>query len=142
MRNKAKSMRFACGLVFATLLASCGGGGDTAGGSEDFFTNPKETVWTTSGAGSCKLGGGAGAQTRVSIVGGQPPYRIRNPYPQGLSIDRETVDGRDPEFVVTTRGGCMTEVSILVLDYHSRSTTYSVTVEAEDEETTSAATSE
>lgn len=115
--------------LVAGVLASCGGGGDVAGDTADFFTNPAEIKWTVS---ACNFA--AGAETLVTIVGGTPPYRIHNPQPDSLGLDRIEVSGKDPVFKVTTLGGCMEGVGILVLDYHSRSTIVEVTVEVEDED--------
>lgn len=108
--------------LISLFIAACGGGGDVAGDTTDFSTNPDEWKVTSTGC-------SGGAQVFVTIVGGQPPYRIHNPHPAGLLIDRTEASGKDPRFKITTLGGCMDTVPVLVLDYHSRSTTVKITVE-------------
>lgn len=114
-------------LLVAGALASCGGGGDVAGDTDEFFTNPSEIKWSVS---SCNAA--IGGETLVTIIGGTPPYRVHNPQPDSLGVDRVQVTGKDPVFKVTTLGGCMDQVPILVLDYHSRTTTFEVTVEVDE----------
>lgn len=113
--------------VLSLALASCGGGGDVAGDNEEFSTSPDE--WSIKSSGCA-----GGSQVVVSIVGGTPPYRIHNPLPRGLQLDRTEVTGKDPKFRITTLGGCMETVPVLVLDYHSRSTSIDITVELPDDE--------
>lgn len=108
-------------ILLAGALASCGGGGDVAGDTAEFFTSPDEMTFTRA---SCVSGG----MVLVTIVGGTPPYRIQNPSPHRLQVDRTEVSGKDPNFRITTIGGCI-ETSILVLDYHSRTTAIDITVE-------------
>lgn len=112
-------------MLVPLAMVACGGGGDVAGDSTEFSTNPDELTIKSAGC-------AGGHQLFVSIVGGQPPYRIHNPYPGGLYIDRTEASGKDPRFKLTTLGGCMEEMPVLVLDYHSRSATFSVTVKEPD----------
>lgn len=112
--------------IFATVgvLASCGGGGDVAGDTSEFFTTPSEFKW---GVSSCANSGGN--EALFTIVGGTPPYRIHNSLPRYLSVDRVVATGKDPVFKVTTLGGCLDPGTITVLDYHSRTTIVEITVE-------------
>ena len=112
--------------ILSISVVACGGGGDVAGDTEEFFTNPDE--WKVA-----SLGCGGGAQVVVTIVGGTPPYRVHNPFPRGLQLDRTEVSGKDPKFLITTLGGCMETVPVLVLDYHSRTTEIEITVEEPEE---------
>lgn len=112
-----------------TVLASCGGGGDVAGDTDEFFTNPAEFKW---GVSSCAPEDSYGNEVLVTIVGGTPPYRIHNSLPKYLSVDRTVATGKDPVFKITTLGGCLDPGTITVLDYHSRTTTIEVTVEVAD----------
>lgn len=111
-------------LLVAAALASCGGGGDVAGDTDDFFTTPSKFTWSVS---SCA--NSAGNETLFTIVGGTPPYRIHNSLPLYLSVDRVMATGKDPVFKVTTLGGCLDPGTITVLDYHSRTTVVEITVE-------------
>lgn len=123
------SQSFVAILMSAMLLISCGGGGDNAGDLTEFSTNVDE--WTVkSGSAGCNTGG---AETWVTIVGGQAPFRVRNPNPRNLQIDRTEVTGKDPMFKMTTLGGCA-EFSVTVLDYHSRVTSIDVKLEEGDGE--------
>ena len=118
-------------IAAVTSLASCGGGGDNAGDSSEFSTSPD--AWTTkvfgTSEGDCSAA--YGSEIFVTIVGGQPPFRIQNPIPRSVRIDRTEASGKDPVFKVTSLGGCVDPATILVLDYHSQSTTFEFTVEAE-----------
>lgn len=111
------------------VLASCGGGGDVAGDTEEFFTDPAEFKW---GVASCAPEASSGNEVLVTIVGGTPPYRIHNSIPKYLSVDRVVATGKDPVFKVTTLGGCMDPGTITVLDYHSRTTVVEIVVEVAD----------
>lgn len=124
--NKLKMMAAA---LSAAALVACGGGGDVAGDSTEFSTNVDE--WTVkSSVPGCFTGG---AETWITITGGQPPFRIRNPSPTHLQIDRTEVSGKDPVFKMTTLGGCA-EFTVTVLDYHSQVTGIDVKLEEGDEE--------
>lgn len=112
-------------LSFAVV--ACGGGGDVAEDTEEFFTSPAEKTWQVR---SCDRS--AGNEAIFTIVGGTPPYRIHNSLPRALSVDRVEVSGKDPKFKVTTLGGCLDPGTITVLDYHSRSTVVEITVEVEE----------
>jgi hypothetical protein len=127
MKNFGLFFRFSAVLALSFSMLACGGGGDVAGDTEEFFTSPSEFKWTVS---SCSNSGGN--QTIFTIVGGTPPYRIHNSLPRYLSVDRVEVSGKDPKFKVTTLGGCLDPGTITVLDYHSRSTVVEITVEVEE----------
>lgn len=115
--------------LVSTVLVACGGGGDNAGDLTEFSTNVDE--WTVkSGQPGCFTGG---AEKWVSIIGGQAPFRIRNPSPDNLLIDRTEVTGKDPMFKMTTLGGCA-EFSVTVLDYHSRVAAIEIKLEEGDDE--------
>jgi hypothetical protein len=130
-------VRSLVGLVSILALASCGGGGDIAGDTSDFGVSPEEVKFTdnetrTTNVDSCI--GVRGARTVFTIVGGQAPFRIVNSSPQYMDVDKTEVSGKDPKFTVTMNGGCGDPLTILVLDYHSRSATVEITVEREKEE--------
>ncbi|WP_157559226.1 hypothetical protein [Hydrogenophaga crassostreae] len=113
-------------------LSSCGGGGDVAAGLTGFSVVPDEVKWAgAKGDTLCQRT--AGGETVVTIVGGTPPYRVVSSFPDGAIVSKTEVTGKNPTFTVTTGPGCMESVTVLVLDYHSRSVTFSQTVEAGDE---------
>jgi hypothetical protein len=141
MLNSA--VRLATGVFTAVALVSCGGGGDIAGDSNEFSVFPDEVGFTdneirTTNKESCI--GVRGAQTVFTIVGGQAPFRIVNPNPQYLSVDKTEATGKDPKFTMTLTGGCGDPLTILVLDYHSQSASVEIVVEREVEESSTPAT--
>ena len=126
--------------VASIVLSACGGGGENAGSSTEFSTSPSEFVWT--GADAQKQGDvvvtpaqcpGVGNDVYVTIIGGQAPFRIHNPVPELIQVDRTEVTGKDPRFKVTTLGdGCGT-INITVLDYHSQVANVEFTLEKGEE---------
>lgn len=129
--------RFLVGLVSIVTLVSCGGGGDIAGDTDEFSVSPDAVKFTdnetrTTNVDSCI--GVRGARTVFTIVGGQAPFRIVNSSPQYMDVDKTEVSGKDPKFTVTMNGGCGDPLTVLVLDYHSRSASVEISVEREKEE--------
>lgn len=135
--NKLKMMAVA---LSTAALVACGGGGDVAGDSAEFMLSQDE--WTINGGTAWQRNPGSneleevdvcpGASSTphvVTIIGGQPPFRIRNPLPTFVQVDRTETDGKDPRFVFTVLGGCA-EFSITVHDYHSRVASVEVKLEA------------
>lgn len=120
------------GLVSVFTLASCGGGGDIAGDSTEFTVSPKEVTLTVVSPvkGDCS-GAASSAATVFTIIGGQAPFRIVNAFPDGLTVDKTEVSGKDPKFSARPRGGCGDPFIVTVLDYHSRIVTVEYTVESE-----------
>mgnify|MGYP005871059691 CR=1 FL=1 len=123
------AMKMGAAVIAALALASCGGGGPVAGDAQGFSVSPEETTWTVP---SCTASGGG--YTIVTINGGQPPFRIINSAPQFISVDRNEVTGKDPTFRVSTVRGCGENLTVTVIDYHSRTAIYSGTIEAEEEQ--------
>lgn len=126
------------GFVSVFALVSCGGGGDIAGDTDEFSVAPDAVKFTdkkkrTTNVDSCI--GVRGDRTVFTIVGGQSPFRIINSSPQYMSVDKTEVSGKDPKFTVTMTGSCGDPLTILVLDYHSRSTSVEISVEREKEDT-------
>ena len=116
------------------VLVSCGGGGDVAGSKTDFSVVPAKFEFTAAkGDVSCQFTNSA--EVVVTVVGGIPPYRIVNSYPQVISVSDAVLSGKNPTFKVVIRGdaGCATTMPLLILDYQSRSTKFDVTVTAGEE---------
>lgn len=129
-----KLFKVLCGGSMALALVSCGGGGDVAGDVEDFEVSPKE--WKREvppdANGSCSRA--KGNPVTFTIIGGQPPFRIVNASPHGLTIDKTEATGKDPKFTVTPAGGCGDPFIITVLDYHSQVATVEVAVTIVEED--------
>lgn len=123
------------GAMAAVVLASCGGGGDVAGDTSDFALSPAEIKLTVISAvkGDCSSSAFS-APTTVTIIGGQPPFRIVNSAPDALLVDKTEASGKDPKFTVQPRGGCGDPFIVTVLDYHSQAVTLEYTVDNEQPE--------
>lgn len=116
----------------AVILSSCGGGGDVAGGLTAFSVSPEEVGYKAL-KGDVICQNTWGAETVVTIIGGTPPYRVVSSAPQSAIINKTEVTGKNPTFTVTTGPGCMEKVSVTILDYHSRTAVFSLTVEKGEE---------
>ena len=119
-------------LSVGVLLNACGGGGDVAGDRTEFSTSPEELTVKVDVDSNGGCSRAFGSEVYVTIVGGTPPFRIQNPLPSVVRVDRTEATGKDPIFKVTSLGGCVDPATILVLDYQSRSTSFVFKVEAED----------
>ncbi|MEZ5644493.1 MAG: hypothetical protein R3E99_04930 [Burkholderiaceae bacterium] len=122
-----KMVNLTAAVLTAVALASCGGGGPVAGDAAEMSLSPPGM---TMKVGDCARSGGA--DTVVTINGGQPPFRIVNSSPQWMTVDRTQVTGKDPTFRVTTLAGCGEDMTVTVLDYHSQLAVFTVTVETEE----------
>ena len=117
-------------------LVSCGGGGDVAGSKTDFSVTPAKFELTAAkGDVACQFTNSA--EVVVTVVGGIPPYRIVNSFPQVISVSDAVLSGKNPTFKVVISGnrGCATTMPLLILDYQSRSTNFDVSVTAGEEVT-------
>jgi hypothetical protein len=131
MSKKMTIIKTIC-LVGTIALSSCGGGGDVAAGLTDFGVSP-EGLTLKAGDGDFGCSGTAGHETVVTIIGGIPPYRVVSSLPDRVRVSKTEVTGKNPTFAVVTGTGCMEDISVTVLDYHSRSAVFSVTVEKGEE---------
>lgn len=114
------------------LFASCGGGGDVAGDSTTFAVSPKSFKLSLASGSACSAASEA-PPVVVTIIGGQPPYRIINSSPESLVVDKTEATGKDPQFRVSYYQDavlCVAPGTITVLDYHSKVTTFEYSVEA------------
>lgn len=92
-------------------LVSCGGGGDIAGDVDTFSVTPAKFNL------SCPPDLNP---TYINIVGGTPPYRIRNQWPDAMKVDKTEATGKDPVFSITATGtACVDPGAITVLDRKS-----------------------
>ncbi|MGM9426829.1 hypothetical protein [Hydrogenophaga sp. MI9] len=113
-----------CVVILAGFLASCGGGGDVAGDVSTFSLSPKEI----------SIGCPPDLNpTYITIIGGQPPYRIINSWPDAMIVDKTEATGKDPVFKVTATGtSCVNPGTITVLDYHSKMVGLEVKMETKE----------
>lgn len=131
-------VKYLVSVLVLSALSACGGGGDNAGSATEFSTSPSEFKWTGADGrkdlgipAQCPSGG---SSVYVTVIGGQAPFRVHNPVPDLVQIDRTEVTGKDPRFKVTTLGTGCGLVNIAVLDYHSRAATVEIELELGEEE--------
>jgi hypothetical protein len=118
------SYRVMLGSVAASfVLVSCGGGGDVAGDTKTFSLSPDEI----------NIGCPPDLNpTYVTIIGGKPPFRIINSWPDAMKVDKTEATGKDPVFSVTATGtSCVNPGAITVLDYYSNSVVFEVNMKSE-----------
>lgn len=109
-------------LASAGLLAGCGGGGDDHAGSLTEFSVQPADISVSGGIGACAVG----ATANVFVYGGTAPYRIDNPFPTHISVNKTRVDSRGGSFSITFLGGCIDPGSIIVVDALDRQVTLTV----------------
>lgn len=115
MKNIRQTL--AMSVIAATVLAACGGGGDDQAGSVTAFSVQPTEVTVTGDAGECSTGtSAAGATARIFVYGGTAPYRIDNPFPTHIALDRTRVDNRGDYFTVTFLGGCVNPATLIIVD--------------------------
>ena len=99
-------------LAASGLLASCGGGGDDHAGSVTPLSVQPTDVGVTGPVGFCA----AGATANIFVYGGTAPYRIDNPFPTHISVDKTRVDHRGDSFTITFLGGCIDPGTVIIVD--------------------------
>jgi len=113
-------------LLFAGVLAACGGGGDDQAGSVTAFSVQPATVTftapSTAASGVC-VGGGT---QDVFVYGGAAPYRIDNTVPDYVDVDKAQVGDRGGSFRLTTRAGCLENGTIVIVDKLDKQVTFTV----------------
>lgn len=127
-------MRVVSCVALSLALVSCGGGGDVAGDSTEFAVSPKENKLELGEGASCSDASQV-PPVVVTIIGGQPPFRIINSSPEALVVDKTEATGKDPQFRVSYYKNavvCVNPGTITVLDYHSRSVSFEYSVEIKE----------
>ena len=124
-------------------LTACGGGGDNAGDVSTFSVVPAGFTWTR--AATCPDMTPGGGDSIHTINGGQAPFRVRSA--NGLTVGLASaanawvappagmlnaegdlvLTGKDPKFAIRASLGCPSEVSVIVLDYHSKRVAVTIT---------------
>ena len=113
-------------LGLIVLLSACGGGGgDENDGQNALSLSPAEVEITSSGC-------AGGAEIDVTIVGGVGPFHLKNPVVSAIALSPETVSSDVRRFRLTTLGGCLSKIPVLVQDSDGNSTEFQVTVAAPD----------
>ncbi len=108
-------------LALAFALASCGGGGDDEAGSPTAFSVQPTTFTFTAfppSLGGPTVGTCASADAgEYFVYGGAAPYRLDNPNPDTVMLDRTTVSSRGGSFKVKFIGpGCVSPALIIIVD--------------------------
>ncbi len=108
----------------ATLLASCGGGGNESG-DRDLLQVLPESV-TITGSGSCPS---SGQGPQVFVYGGQPPYKLSNSVPEVVKLSATQLRNSGDSFTFTLEGGgCLDGMPIVIEDDMGRLATFSITI--------------
>jgi hypothetical protein len=116
--------------ALVAALAGCGGGDDAEAGAPTGLSIVPTTLTETAVAealggpvtGAC-AGGPAG---QVYIYGGAGPYRIDNPNPTLISVDKTTVDGPGGSFNVSIAPACFTTLPIVIIDKLNRQVIFTI----------------
>lgn len=98
-------------IVCTLALPGCGGGGSLGDGQTPLAVVPEEVV-LTSRTDSCPPALGP----TFYMVGGTPPFTLRNPLPQSLALDRMRVTRMDEGVVLSFKGGCLDTIALTVID--------------------------
>jgi len=114
----------ATGAAIAMTLSACGGGGNESGPA-DRIQLSSDTITVTSSTPACPRGLGP----TTYVYGGQPPYTIFNPLPQGMTIDKKSVGDAGEGFTITFLGACMKDMAVTIEDDMGRLATLLVTAE-------------
>jgi len=113
--------RFA-GLALIASLAGCGGGGNESGPPDQVVLST-DSVTVTSPTPQCPVGPGP----TIGVWGGQPPYKLFNSFPDGMSLDKTSVTDAGDSFTITFKGACMDNMPVTVEDDMGRLATLNVT---------------
>lgn len=114
-------------LASATMLASCGGGGDAEAGSPTTFSVVPSTVTFSAPVGTATGVCLAGGTSKIFVYGGTAPYRIDNTIPDYVSVDKTEVSDRGGSFTVSViANACLSKGSIVVVDKLDHIVTLSV----------------
>lgn len=122
MKSRSILIRSALAIALPLLAASCGGGGADAGSLTPFNVVPTEITLTGPDANTC----GGGLAGRVFVFGGSGPYTVNNTGEGFVSVSKTKLDRPGDFFEVTTAGGCMDNIPIVVVDKLGRQAIFSI----------------
>lgn len=109
-------------LIAATVsLASCGGGGDIGDGTQKLAASPSKIDLESP---YCSYASGP----TVTVYGGIAPYRISNPYPAYISLDKNYISKAGDTFSFSVHGACLTTVPILIYDADGNTLEFNVSL--------------
>lgn len=102
--------------VSAVALSACGGGGNESGPPDSLHAAP--AAFTVSAGDQCFAGQGP----TVFVYGGQPPYKLANSVPRGMTLEKEELTYSGEGFKVFFNGSCMASMPITIEDDMGRLT--------------------
>jgi hypothetical protein len=105
------------------VLSACGGGGDIEDGSQPLSVSATSVEVTGPSAGICASGTGP----IIYVYGGVWPYTLRNPYPEGLVLGTQRIEGPGQGTRLSFTGACFTTLALLIIDQSGKSISVSVT---------------
>ncbi|MFO1340232.1 MAG: hypothetical protein U1F53_18730 [Burkholderiaceae bacterium] len=94
----------------AAVLGGCGGGGNESGPPDSLHVSPES--FKVGHTGACYAGEGP----TVFVYGGQPPYKLSNSAPLGMTLDKSRLTYSGEGFVVYLSGACMEAMPITIED--------------------------
>ncbi len=121
--------------ALSAAVASCGGGGDESGDGGIGEFNPISLSATEQEYTFQYCNVMYEVNTRVTIIGGEPPFRVHVSDPDRVKVDIDYFDtGRDPIFTILQVGGCDSKYLITVLDKNSDTATLEILTKENEED--------
>lgn len=112
--------------ILALFISGCGGNG----GLDDGQQGPLKTIPTEvvlqSNTNLCPPSSGV----TVFAFGGTPPYTLRNPVSDYISIDRTLIAGAGQGVAVTFLGGCLEKIPLIFVDVTGATSTVDINYKA------------
>jgi hypothetical protein len=91
-------------------LSGCGGGGNESGPPDSLHAAP--AAFKVGQVGVCYSGEGP----TVFVYGGQPPYKLSNSAPLGMTLEKSRLTHSGEGFIVFFTGECMESMPITIED--------------------------
>lgn len=95
-------------------LAGCGGGGNESGPPDSLVVSPEAVSVGKPEQCIAALG------PTVYVHGGTPPYKLSNSVPQGMVLDRSTLQNSGDGFTISFTGVCLRNMPVTVEDSMGR----------------------